>query len=566
MQVIYDFIHNLFAQQPLLALFLSLLLGYLIGKIPFGSFRLGGVAGSLLAGVLVSQFGVSIEDNIKNLFFALFIFAVGYNSGPDFFRSLGRKTLREVMLALMVAVTGLATIYAVSKFMHFDKGLAAGVAAGGMTQSAIMGVAGDALSKLGYTAARVKEYTTNIGVGYAVTYIFGTLGAIIICANILPKFMGQRLRDAAVEAEANLSKTAALGSNENYALGKLVGRVYRVSKEGFKNILDLENSCGDLPISVERVKRGGSFLDVTADLSLRRGDLVLLVGSRDALLKIAERIGAEVTGEYDMNLVMKTQEVIVTNDTMEKVTFEEISGRMKDQIRHGVYVLSVFRKGREQTLSGDGHIKHGDVMKLYGSEQDLKKALKAVGTPIIPSAKTDMVMLSLGIMIGFLIGMLTLNIKGVPLTLGSGGGALLSGLFFGWLKGKRPQLGGEIPSPSASLMSDLGLAGFVSVVGLDSGLQAIATIREHGFTILFGGLIVTTLPLLITMLLGRYLLGYKNAAIYAGALAGARSANPAFGQILGLAENSVPTVPFAVTYALANVFLTLLGPLIVAIV
>lgn len=115
-------------------------------------------------------------------------------------------------------------------------------------------------------------------------------------------------------------------------------------------------------------------------------------------------------------------------------------------------------------------------------------------------------------------------------------------------------------------MKDFGLTGFVAIVGLDSGLQAISTIREHGLAILLGGIIVTLVPLLVTNLIGRFLLGYKNASVFAGSLSGARSANPAFGQVLNLSGNSVPTVPFAVTYALANVFLTLLGPLAVALV
>lgn len=85
--------------------------------------------------------------------------------------------------------------------------------------------------------------------------------------------------------------------------------------------------------------------------------------------------------------------------------------------------------------------------------------------------------------------------------------------------------------------------------------------------LIFGiGLVVTVLPLILTMLFGRYVLRYDNTAIFAGALSGSRSANPAFGEILDKAENTVPTVPFAITYALANVFLTLLGPLIVALV
>ena len=123
-----------------------------------------------------------------------------------------------------------------------------------------------------------------------------------------------------------------------------------------------------------------------------------------------------------------------------------------------------------------------------------------------------------------------------------------------------------MPQPAVQLLKDLGLAGFVTVVGLTSGLQAVETIQAQGFTIFGVGMVVTILPMLITMLFGRYILNYDNTAILAGALSGSRSANPAFGEVLDKAENSIPTVPFAITYALANVFLTLLGPLIVAFV
>jgi AspT/YidE/YbjL antiporter-like protein len=263
---------------------------------------------------------------------------------------------------------------------------------------------------------------------------------------------------------------------------------------------------------------------------------------------------------------MKTQEVAVAGHAFDALTLAEIHGRMRGQIRHGVYLLAISRGGREIPLNGGGHIQHGDIMRLYGSESDVARVASAIGTPIVPSVKTDMLLTCSGLVTGLLIGMLTLNVGGIPLTLGSGGGALLSGLFFGWIKGRRPQLGGSIPSAALELMKDLGLAGFVAIVGIDSGLQAISTIREQGLAVLLGGLIVTLVPLFATMLLGRYLLGYTNSAVFAGALSGARSANPACGEILGLSGNSVPTVPFAVTYALANVFLTLLGPLVVALV
>jgi AspT/YidE/YbjL antiporter-like protein len=121
-----------------------------------------------------------------------------------------------------------------------------------------------------------------------------------------------------------------------------------------------------------------------------------------------------------------------------------------------------------------------------------------------------------------------------------------------------------MPSGASTLLRDLGLAGFVAVVGLQSGLQAVQTITSSGLTIFLVGMVVTILPLIITLFFGLYVLKYDNVAIFAGALSGSRSANPAFGEVLDKAGNSIPTTPFAITYALANVFLTLLGPLVVA--
>ena len=156
------------------------------------------------------------------------------------------------------------------------------------------------------------------------------------------------------------------------------------------------------------------------------------------------------------------------------------------------------------------------------------------------------------------------KIGGIPLTLGGSGGAFLSGLIFGWFRTKRADHG-TLPDGAARLLKDLGLAGFVAVVGLNYGLEAITTIKAQGLYIFVAGLLVTLIPLILAMLVGRYFLHYDNTAVFAGALAGSRSANPAFGEVLNKADNSVPTLPFTITYALANVFLTLLGPLVVAL-
>ena len=566
MDMFFSYAHTLFSNSPEIAIFLSLAVGFAIGKIPFGSFQLGGVAGSLLVAVAVSQFGVSVSGTVKNVLFALFIFAVGYDSGPQFFSSLGRKTLREVFLALLVAASGLLTVVVMAKLFDLDKGLAAGIAAGGLTQSAIMGVAIDAINKLGLDAQTTQMLTGNVGVGYAVTYIFGSFGAILICANLLPKFMGKSLREAAIEAEADAkSRNLVLGAGETFAINKLIGRLYRLDNSDIKTVKDVEENISSSPLTVEKVKRGNAILPIQTDLRLQTGDILLLVGQRDAIAAMDSQIGQEVKNVSGMDVVMKTQEVIVSNPEFTNCSFTELSKNLKGEIRHGVYVIKAVRDGKALEFDTQGSFQANDIVTLYGSQEDVNRAISFVGNAIIPSDKTDFVLMGIGLVVGLLAGMITVKLGSLPITLGSGGGVLLSGLFFGWYRSKHPQMG-TIPSSASQLLKDLGLAGFVVVVGLDSGLQAIATIEAHGLTIFLVGVVVTVVPLLIAMVLGRYLLGYSNAAVFAGALSGSRSANPAFGQILSLAGNSVPTVPFAVTYALANVFLTLLGSLIVALI
>lgn len=181
-----EWLQNELKHSPEILLFLSLAIGFWIGQFQFGKFQFGGVAGSLLVAVVLSLLGVPVDNGIKAILFALFIYAVGFESGPQFFKSLGPESIKEILLAVFMAVCGLITVLVMAKIFHLDKGLAAGLAAGGMTQSAIIGTAGDALSRLDLPLEEIQRLQANVAIGYAVTYIFGSLGAIIVCVNILP--------------------------------------------------------------------------------------------------------------------------------------------------------------------------------------------------------------------------------------------------------------------------------------------------------------------------------------------------------------------------------------------
>ncbi|MFQ0991548.1 aspartate-alanine antiporter [Gilliamella apicola] len=564
-QWLFNWILDGLKHSPEILLFLSLSLGYLIGGIRIGKFQLGGVAGSLLVAVALSVFGVTVDAGVKAVLFALFIYAVGFESGPQFFRSLGVKTLREIFLALFIAVAGLITVVVLAKVFHLDKGLAAGLAAGGLTQSAIMGTASDALTQLGVSPEELSRLQGNVTIGYAVTYIFGSLGAIIICVNILPKIMGRDIGDDAIKAQAEqLHGSLLLGANQNFALSDISGRLYRVTNKINQSVSDIEKTVNG--ISIERIKRGNKILEASPDTVIKAKDIILVVGHRDAMIQANDLLGSEVDSASGMDVVMNTQDVEMRNSRYVGQNLSQVlSSDEVMQLKHGIYLVAIHRDGQTLPLNNDLNFKLGDVITIYGTDSDLRRVIDKIGAPITKSEKTDWIFHGLGLVVGLIIGLIVIRVSDIPITLGAGGGALLSGLLFGWFRSLHQTIG-NIPTGAVQLLKDFGLAGFVAVVGLSSGLQAINTIREQGLSLFLIGVVVTVLPMLLAIYFGKYILGYKNAAVFAGALAGARSANPAFGEVLNKAGNSTPTNSFAITYALANVFLTLLGPLVVAFV
>ncbi|VVE56958.1 transporter [Pandoraea horticolens] len=559
-----ELVHSILKHVPEVAIFLSLALGYAIGAIKFGSFQLGGVGGSLLVAVVVSQIGISVDAGVKSIMFALFIYAVGYESGPQFFSSLSRKTLREIGMAVFLAASGLVTVLICARIFGFDKGLAAGVAGGGLTQSAIIGTAGDAISRLGLPADEVKRLQSEVAIGYAVTYIFGSLGAIIVCASLVPKLMGRTLKGDAKKAELEMAGgQAALSADQVDSLPPLVGRVYRVTTGAGKRVVDVEKQLTD-GVTIERLRRNGKIIIATDDLVLEAGDDVMLIGRREAATDAWRLLGDEQRPSSDLDIPLRMQEVVFARKGGNGKTLGELKAGVERDVKHGVYIAKITRMGQPVPVLDDTIVYHGDVVTLYGADSDVQRAAKEAGYPVAYSVKTDYVYMGIGIVFGLLIGYIVVKAGSIPLTLGSGGGALLSGLIFGWLRGKHPTFG-AMPLAASSLLKELGLATFVTCVGLSAGAQAWQTLQQSGVSIFVAGVIVTIVPLLLTYLFGRYVLRYDNVAILAGALSGSRSANPAFGEVLDKAESNVPTVPFAITYAIANVLLTLLGPLVVSL-
>lgn len=562
-----DFVKTLFAGQPLIALFATIAIGYFVGKLKLGKFVLGGIAGTLLTGVVIGQIGIAIDPGIKTIFFALFIYAVGFQGGPQFFHALNLRSLNQLVSAFVMCLTGLLCVLGAAWMFDLDRGMAAGLAAGGLTQSAILGTAGDAIAKLGLDAPVTKLMQTNVAVGYAVCYIFGSLGPIIMVTWFLPMVMRWDIRREAVALAKNLSGgRAEFEPGQFDAIEALVTRVYQVTGEteaAGQAAAQMNARFSDA--AVEGIYRGGAANDFGDSTVIEAGDAVAITGTLAAVRSSAPLLGLEITPPAGFSVVEESREIILTNRALSGREIGEIHDHTSPELRHGVFLTSVKRMGHALPLLDKLTLKTGDELHFTGRTADLDRVQAKIGYKINAAAVTDFVFFGIGMIVGILIGLISFKVLGVPVSIGSGGGCLLSGLLFGWLRSIHPRFA-ALPLGASNFLRDFGLAVFVGIVGIGAGPPALTAIRQYGLTLLFLGVGVTLIPQIVTFFFSYFVLRIKNPIEALACVAGGRSANPAFAALLARAGNATPVVSFTVTYAVANVFLTLWGPVIVGII
>ena len=554
--------NHVVANAPEIFLFLALAIGTLLGRVRIRGFAIGATACTLLVAVALGQLGeFVIPAMLKSIFFGLFVFTIGYRSGPEFFASLSFRTLGQVALALVMGACGLLVILAFAYTLHLGAGTAAGIGAGSLTQTSMMGTASGALERLELSADTLKREQANIAAGYAVTYVCGYILVLLYVPLVAPRLMGVNLKDEAVKLEATLSSFGPQKPG-NLLYRKFQARAYEVSAAASRTVEQVEREIGGRAV-IERILRNGEDVEPRAVTRLEPGDEILLAAPSGAIVAAAQAVGPEIEGEHVMRSVPgEVLEVFVTARDFHGRTLAEIVDDL-GKMAHGVFLRALTRRGQEVPVTPGTGIYVGDVMTLVGLNRDLQRLLPRVGQALRSGDRTDIAFLGGGLAVGLLVGLLSLTMGSIPLTLGGGGGALVAGLVCGWMRSRRPTMGAFPPAAQQSLI-DIGLGGFVAAIGLANGQAALAAIQAHGLTLLAVGIVVTLTPLIVGTLFAHRVL-CMNPVIVCGALAGAMTVDAAVTGACEVAESQTPVLGVAVPYAVANVVLTVLGPVIIAL-
>ncbi|NEB78261.1 aspartate-alanine antiporter [Streptomyces sp. SID14478] len=549
--------------HPELVLFVSLALGYLVGKLRVGPLTLGGICGTLIVSLLLGAWTkAQVSNDVKTVFFALFIFALGYMAGPQFFRNLNKKSLRFFVLCgiELVCVVGIAL--GIAKWFDLDVGTASGILAGAATESAVVGTATESIGKLSdLTAAQITEYQGNVATAYTVCYLFGLITIVLYSSQIMPMLLRVNLRDASRELWERTRSKGSLESDERAALPGMVGRTYLVTTADGRTVGDLQSGLEER-VTIESVKRGSKILTVTPELALTLSDLVLLVGRRANVIEAGRLIGPETPGVPGLDSPLASRQVSVTDKALDGRTIDDLQKANPEFYKDGVYVTDINRGDTDLPANGDTVLHRGDVLTLVGARSGLNKLVAKIGS-VVKNDATDFVYLGLGIAAGSLLGQVVVKFGDVPMSLGTGGGCLISGLLFGWFR-SRSQTFGAFPPQAASTIKDMGLAVFIACTGLVSGPQAWPLIKEYGALLPFAGIAMVLVPATLSLVVGRKLLKIEPPLLI-GAIAGQQCSTPAITAVTQVAQSSVPMLGYTITYALSNFLLPLTGPVLVGI-
>lgn len=570
-------------QYPEIAIFLTLAIGYYFGKFTFRGIGLGSVTATLLAGVLIGQIGITISQPLKAFAFLMFLFAVGYGVGPQFVRGIAKDGVPQAIFAAVQCVFCLLVPFAIARLAGYNLGYAAGLYSGSQTISAAMGLSTDAINRLGLAADQAKALLDSMPIAYAVTYMFGTVGSAIVIALICPALVGMDLPAACRDYEERFGGGKKELGGAGSAWHRWVLRAFRVQRNGRVvglRAIEAEALVPNARVFIQRIRRNGVIEEASADTVLREGDVVAVAGAREALVGVVNErarlvavAGArqefsssrddgaiEVDDPELLNVPVEGVDVYVTNKEVDGKTLAELAAL---PAARGVFLRKITRGAVATSIPilPNTKIFRGDIATVVGRTQDTTAAARMLGVLDRATDVADVAFIGAGIAIGALVGSLVWKVAGVPITLSTAGGALISGLVCGWLRSVRPKFG-RIPTSTVWFMNSVGLNIFIAIVGISAGPGFVNGLKTQGISLFLWGALATTAPLILGLYIGKYLFRFHDALLL-GILSGARTTTASLGLVCDRAGSQIPALGYTVTYAVGNTLLTIWGMVLI---
>jgi putative transport protein len=566
--------------QPFVLLFLTLALGTVAGRRKLAGISLGSTAGTLLAGILVSlaaflwyDIRYQVPSLLTTVSLNLFMFAVGLKVGPQFFSGLRLDGIKFAVVALVVVSLNFVIAFTGAKMLGLAPGLATGLIAGSMTDTAVIGAATGAVESGSYKpppGVGPETVVGNVAAGYAITYLFSLVGVILLI-RYLPRLSGIDARKAAQEAEAGYGggegALPTVGADVAYAMPKLGVdvRAYRVEQPRFVGRALHEVSL-TANVPVLQLLRDGNVMDLNTDPVVQLGDVVTIVADVERMLAHGKAIGPEIADVRARQVELEVADIVVTRKALVGRPLKEVVEQMRRAVFPGAQqagrlaqVVGYIRAGEPLPVYPDTIVQRGDIARVLGPRSRIDAIGRHAGMVVRASTVSDLLTLALGLAIGYLVGYLHVMVGGIPISLGTPAGVMLAGIAISTLRSRYPLFGGPVSEGARSLLQDLGLDLFIAVVALNTAPGVAAAFTSGGVVGLLAiGVAAALLPPLVAWFVGLRLLKL-NPAVLLGALCGARFSTPALRAAQEESGSAVAAVGYPVPYAITAVLVLVTG-------
>jgi len=552
-------------------LFLCLSLGYPLGAVTVKGVNLGATAGTLIVGITLSltaftAFGItySAPGLVSTIFLLMFMYAIGMKVGPQFFSGIARGGLDFVVIGLIVAITNFLICYFGAKLLGMAPGYAAGIISGSYTITAVMGVAQGAVSAGAVTlpsGVTANDVGANLAAGYAISYVLSSIFTILVI-KYLPVVCGIDPVKAGKDAEA------AYGAGEDdHALPGTAGtsilgyspldiRAYKVEHEELvgQSVKDLFHKYPRAAIL--KILRGDKIISGADNPRLEKGDIIGIRGKYENFRLGEKIVGTEVSEPRVRDVDIQVADVCVGKSEFAGKSVEDLGKK----IGFGLYLKVLFRQGAPIPHFPNTIVETGDVLRLAGPKLCVAYASEKLGgKPIVESNVTETVYLAIAMVIGYIVGHLSITLAGIPFALGTSAGCMIAGILFSWLRTRNPAFGGPMSEGARSFIQDIGLNLFIGVLAANVGPKILNSFQGTiVIWIALIGFLAALVPPILAWIYGLYF-RKMNPAILQGAVAGARNHTASMKAAQEITQSDMPAIGYPVPYAITSALVLVLG-------
>lgn len=519
-----------FLTNPYIAFFLIIALGLILGSVKIKGISLD-ISAIIFAALLFGHFGVKLPDIIKHIGLVFFIYSVGIQAGPGFFESFKRQGKQLIIITLVIILSAAGTALGLAYIFNIDFKISAGLFTGAIT------------STPGLAAAIEATKSELASIGYGIAYLFGTVG-VILFARLSPKIFKIDVKKEEDDYIKELQKDYPQLVNKNFIVENPNIAKKTIGEIKFRTVTGT---------NISRVLHNGSSFTPESKTVLHKGDIIKAVGTLENLKNTELFVGRQTTTEIPLTKKYSIKKLLVTN----KYVVNKSLGELGIFTSYNATATSIRRAGIDITPNPNTKLRFGDKVTVAASEGSVKEISKLLGDSQQKFSELDFLPVSIGILLGILIGKITFPILGLNISLGVTGGVLISALVLSKI-GKTGQLLWNVSGEGNQLLRKIGLIFFLAVVGTNAGEHLMTTIIDNGSKLFIIGAVITIIPMFLSVIIGRYVLKL-NFLTLIGALVGSMTSTPALSALEPVTDSNAPHVAYATVYPFALVLIIIIS-------